>query len=49
MHIADDIYNKALEIVLVNLLKVIVINLAFNVLIALGSSIFLKIFFNSNT
>ena len=48
MYRIDNIYSKALKIVLVNLLKVIVINLAFNVLIALGSSIFLKIFLSSS-
>jgi hypothetical protein len=45
---ANDFGNKAFKIVLVYLLKVIVINLAFGILIALSSSIFFKIFFNSN-
>ena len=48
MYNINDFGSKTLKIVLVYLLKVIVINLAFNVLIALGSSIFLKIFLSSS-
>jgi hypothetical protein len=48
VHSANNFGNKAFKIVLVYLLKVIVINLAFDILIALGSSIFRKIFFNSS-
>jgi hypothetical protein len=45
---ANDFGNKAFKIVLIHLLKVVVINLAFDVLIALNSSVFLKIFFGSS-
>ena len=48
MHNANDFGSKAFKIVLVHFLKVVVINLAFGVLIALSSSIFLKIFFSSS-
>jgi hypothetical protein len=45
---ANDFGGKAFKIVLVYLLKVIVINLAFSVLIALNSNIFLKIFLSNS-
>jgi hypothetical protein len=45
---ANNFGNKAFKIVLVYLLEVVVINLAFNVLIALSSNVFLKIFLSSS-
>jgi hypothetical protein len=45
---ANDFGNKAFKIVLVYLLKVIVINLAFGVLIAFGSCVFFKILLYSS-
>jgi hypothetical protein len=45
---ANDFGGKAFKIVLVHLLKVVVINLAFSILIALSGSVFLKIFLNSS-
>ena len=44
----NDFSSKAFKIVLVNLLKVIVINLALDILIALNSYILLKVFFSSS-
>jgi hypothetical protein len=44
----NDFGGKVFKIILIHLLKVIVINLAFNVLIALSSSIFFKIFLSSS-
>jgi hypothetical protein len=48
VHSANDFGSKAFKIVLVYLLKVIIINLAFDVLIALGNSVFFKIFLSSS-
>jgi hypothetical protein len=49
VHSTNDFGNKVFKIVLVHFLEVVVINLAFDVLIALSSSIFLKIFLSSST
>ena len=48
MYNINDFGSKTLKIVLVYLLKVIVINLALDILIAFGSYIFLKILLYSS-
>jgi hypothetical protein len=48
MYSANDFSSKAFKVVLVHLLEVIIINLAFNVLVALSNSVFLKIFLSSS-
>jgi hypothetical protein len=48
MHNTNNFGNKALKIVLIYLLKIIVINLALDILIAFSSYIFLKILLYSS-
>jgi hypothetical protein len=48
VHSANDFGGKVFKIVLVHLLEVVVINLAFDILMALGGSIFLKIFLSGS-
>jgi hypothetical protein len=48
MYSANNFGNKIFKIVLIHLLKVIVVNLALDILVVLGSNIFFKIFFSSS-